>query len=103
MPHKRKRRKPTKEVQEPSFHIIGLGNEKDWEAGRGSLYYIEVSTKDPDDPGALTLVGQAKVAGLGFEYIRSGVAKLYFVGSRYFKELATQCAHDEDPDKDEEG
>jgi hypothetical protein len=26
---------------EPTLHVIGVGNKEDWEAGRGSLYYIE--------------------------------------------------------------
>ena len=43
MARKRERRRPPKRVEEPLFYIIGLGREEDWEAGRGSLYYIDDS------------------------------------------------------------
>ncbi len=28
-------------MEEEYFYVIGLGNEEDWQAGRGSVYYIE--------------------------------------------------------------
>ena len=57
MPRNRKRRKPTKKVQEPLLYIIGLGNEKDWEAGRGSLYYIKDENGEKCVPVFTTVEG----------------------------------------------
>ncbi len=40
------------------LHIIGMGSEADWEAGRGSLYYIE----DNNDGRALPVFTTSELA-----------------------------------------
>jgi hypothetical protein len=66
MPRKGKGRKPTKKIEEPSFHIIGLGDQKDWEAGRGSIYYIEDKNGEKCVPVFTTAEGVQRYIAANF-------------------------------------
>jgi hypothetical protein len=57
MPRKQKGRKPVKKIDEPLFYIIGVGDQRDWEAGRGSLYYIEDKNGEKCVPVFTTVEG----------------------------------------------
>ena len=68
MARKQKRRKLAKKVKEPLFYIIGLGQEEDWEAGNGSLYYVEDSRGERCVPIFTTVEKVQKYVTANFDW-----------------------------------
>ncbi len=70
-------------MQGELLYIIGVGNEADWEAGRGSLYYIE----DNNDERALPVFTTSELANdfiqTNFSTPEAHMQMLESVGARH--------------------